>query len=235
MPRSQMVLVALLVVASFLLGSLYTKVRYFEQGAKVTGVAPGQGVPAVKSRYKSFEEAMKAMAKSIKADDKKLLECLSKDQKKAVVDADTAQGNSVGVSGTPAFFVNGRLIPGAVPLEEFKRVIDEELSGKVDKTVTRVTVEVGDAPTKGTPGAPITLIEFSDFQCPFCARAFPTVQQILKEYEGKVLFAYKHFPLISIHPRAQKAAEASECARDQGKFWEFHDKLFEAQEDWASL
>jgi protein-disulfide isomerase/copper chaperone CopZ len=79
---------------------------------------------------------------------------------------------------------------------------------------------------RGDFNAPITLVEFSDFECPFCARHFPTLNKILSDYQGKVRLVYKHFPL-PFHPNAQKAAEASECAAEQGKFWEYHDKLFE--------
>lgn len=79
---------------------------------------------------------------------------------------------------------------------------------------------------RGDFNAPITLVEFSDFECPFCERHYPTLNQILDEYKGKVRLVYKHFPL-GFHPNAQKAAEASECADEQGKFWEYHDKLFE--------
>ena len=81
---------------------------------------------------------------------------------------------------------------------------------------------------RGPENAKITLIEYSDFQCPFCLRHTPTMEKILTEYKGKVKLIYRHFPLTSIHPEAQKAAEASECAGDQGKFWEMHDKIFEA-------
>ena len=62
----------------------------------------------------------------------------------------------------------------------------------------------------------------------------PTVEQVMKDYNGKVRLVYKHFPLVSIHPHAQKAAEAAECAKAQGKFWEFHDQLFTTQTDWSS-
>lgn len=90
---------------------------------------------------------------------------------------------------------------------------------------------------RGDKNAEITLIEFSDFQCPFCKRHLPTINQLLSQYEGKIRFVYRHFPLSSIHPFAQKAAEASECAGDQGKFWEYHDTLFDNQSalDTASL
>jgi len=88
-----------------------------------------------------------------------------------------------------------------------------------------------DDPVKGDSNAPVTIIEFSDFECPFCARFFTdTLPQIQAKYidTGKVKFVYRDFPL-SIHDNAQKAAEAAECAYDQGKFWEYHDLLFENQ------
>ncbi|MEM4134007.1 MAG: DsbA family protein [Candidatus Micrarchaeia archaeon] len=81
----------------------------------------------------------------------------------------------------------------------------------------------------GDPNAPITIIEYSDFQCPFCLRVQPTIKQILNDYKGKVKLYYKQFPLIQIHPNARKAAEAALLAGDQGKFWEYHNKLFENQ------
>ena len=82
----------------------------------------------------------------------------------------------------------------------------------------------------GSSKAKVTIVEFSDFQCPFCGRFYPSVKQALAEYKDKIRFVYRHFPLDSIHPNAKPAAEASECAGDQGKFWEFHDKLFENQD-----
>lgn len=80
---------------------------------------------------------------------------------------------------------------------------------------------------RGDFNASITLVEFSDFECPFCERHYPTLKKILNDYSGKVRLVYKHFPL-SFHPNGQKAAESSECADEQGKFWEYHDKLFES-------
>ncbi|MFQ6049615.1 MAG: DsbA family protein [Candidatus Paceibacterales bacterium] len=82
---------------------------------------------------------------------------------------------------------------------------------------------------RGDLKAPVTIVEFSDFQCPFCSRFHPTVQQVLDDYAGQVRWVYKHFPLDQIHPQARPAAEASECAAEQDKFWEFSDGLFENQ------
>ncbi|MBI5621257.1 DsbA family protein [Candidatus Falkowbacteria bacterium] len=82
---------------------------------------------------------------------------------------------------------------------------------------------------RGDKNAKITLVEYSDFQCPFCLKHVDTLTKILAEYPGKVRLVYRHFPLTNIHPQAQKAAEASECASEQGKFWEMHDAIFQAQ------
>lgn len=95
--------------------------------------------------------------------------------------------------------------------------------------VSKISPVTNDDYIRGDKNAEITMIEYSDFQCPFCKRHNPTMDQILSEYEGKVRLVYRHFPLNSIHPNAQKAAEASECAGEQGKFWEMHDKMFENQ------
>ena len=93
----------------------------------------------------------------------------------------------------------------------------------------RVDVANGDLPPKGSASAPVTIVEFSDFQCPYCSRVNPTVQQVMQEYGDKVKIYFRHFPL-SFHENAQKAAEASLCANDQGKFWAMHDLMFAEQD-----
>jgi protein-disulfide isomerase len=82
------------------------------------------------------------------------------------------------------------------------------------------------ARVRGAASAPITIVEFSDFQCPFCSKIQPVLSGLLKKYEGRVKLAFRDFPLRQIHPLAQRAAEASRCAAEQGKFWEYHDRLF---------
>lgn len=81
----------------------------------------------------------------------------------------------------------------------------------------------------------VVLVEFSDFQCPACQSVQEPLKQILKKFDGKVTFVYRHFPLISIHKNAMMAAYAAEAADLQGKFWEFHDMLFEKQSEWSGL
>ncbi len=243
---TQTALVVLLIIASFLLGSLYTKVQYLQAGG-----APAAGV--AKGKYKSFDAAIEAIAKEAGADGKKVVACMNSGEKKFLVEAEASEGNSIGITGTPGFLINGRLLGGAFPYESFKEIIDKELAGTATDKVTDYskslqdaaqggafdpkpkTVAIGSSSVRGNTDAKVTIIEFSDFQCPYCSRALPTVKKILADYGDKIAFSYKHFPLVSIHPRAQKAAEAAECAKDQGKFWEMHDKLFEGQTDWSSL
>lgn len=81
---------------------------------------------------------------------------------------------------------------------------------------------------KGNPNAPVIIVEFSDFTCPFCRQAESTLKNLIAKYRGKVSLAYRDFPLAEIHPQAQLAAKASRCAAEQGKFWQYHDFLFSA-------
>ena len=89
----------------------------------------------------------------------------------------------------------------------------------------RQVVSAANSPAKGSTSAPIEMIEFSDFQCPFCLRADPTVRQVLGTYGDRIRFVYRHNPLPN-HPNARPAAEAAACAGEQGKFWPYHDRLF---------
>ena len=97
--------------------------------------------------------------------------------------------------------------------------------------IPRVDIATAGAFAKGPADAPITLVEFSDFHCPFCKRVEPTVKQVLMKYEGKIRFVYKDFPIDSLHPQARAASEAARCAGEQGKFWEFHDKIYAGEPD----
>jgi len=83
---------------------------------------------------------------------------------------------------------------------------------------------------KGNPDAPVTIVEFADFQCPYCGAVQPTLKQVMEKYQGKVQLGYRDFPLRQVHAQAQQAAEAAGCAADQGKFWEYHDLLFANQD-----
>ncbi len=169
-------------------------------------------------------------------------QCLDSGKHANTVKQDLQLGASIGVNGTPATFVNGVLVGGAYPYDALKQVIDATLAGKgVDDLeflkdqatgkVTRVTMpELPNAIWLGDEDAKVSVVEFSDFECPYCLQFEPAIEQMLSEYGDKIRFTYRHFPL-SFHPNAQKAAEAYECAKEQGaeKAWEMHGKLFELQ------
>jgi protein-disulfide isomerase len=99
----------------------------------------------------------------------------------------------------------------------------------------KIEVAEGESPSRGPANAPVTIIEFSDYECPFCKRAEPTVEQVVAAYPDKVRLVYRNYPL-PFHKSARPAAEAAMCAKAQGKFWEYHEKVFKASSlDEASL
>jgi len=104
-----------------------------------------------------------------------------------------------------------------------KAAVDVLLKGPPAK---RFAVKTEGFPTRGNGSAPVTIVEFSDFHCPYCRAAQPTLSALLSKYPDKVRIVYRHFPLDSLHPEARQAAEASWCAEQQNKFWQYHDRLY---------
>jgi protein-disulfide isomerase len=117
--------------------------------------------------------------------------------------------------------------------DTFIKGLKTKYKTRVLMDVARVAVAEDNSPAKGGPaGAPVTIIEFSDFQCPFCSRVNPAIAKAMETYGDKVRIVFRQFPL-SIHPQAPKASEAALCAADQNKFWEYHDALFADQQKLA--
>lgn len=107
-------------------------------------------------------------------------------------------------------------------------------SSSVETQSAKIVINVDDDPFIGPADAPITIVEFSDYECPFCKRfRDQTLNQLLSVYEGQIRFVYRDFPLSQIHPRAQIAAEVAHCAGDQGHYWAMHDILFAEQQNWS--
>jgi len=104
----------------------------------------------------------------------------------------------------------------------------------VDESIQEVFVVASDEWMMGEQDAKVTLIEYSDFQCPACSSYAPLMSQLTTDFEGGVRVVYRHLPLFTIHDNALDAAKASEAAGKQGKFWEMHDLLFENQEEWVN-
>ncbi len=114
--------------------------------------------------------------------------------------------------------------------EPVQHPLDEETGEEFE----RVNVSVDDDPYIGNPNAKVVIVEFSDFQCPYCRKfAIETLPKIIENYGDKIMFVYRDFPL-EIHKLAFNASIAANCAREQGKFWEYHDILFERQAEWSN-
>ena len=171
---------------------------------------------------------------------------------KAKIKADQALAGEVSARGTPNTFVNGRQVTGARPLADFKKLVAEEMKkakalvakGVARKDVYNETIKNGkvfkaledkehtfsapEVTLLGNKDAKVKVYEFSDFQCPYCSRVGKPLKDLVKAYNGEVAVVFKHFPL-SFHKEAMPAAKASIAAGQQGKFWEYHDKLFAEQ------
>jgi protein-disulfide isomerase len=112
-------------------------------------------------------------------------------------------------------------------LQEILKKVQAMPAGRPPVDPNKVyTLPIGDSPVKGDKKAKVTIVEFSDFQCPFCARSTTFVNDVSKEFPKDVKVVYKHLPLTQIHPNAMPAAKASVAAQNQDKFWEMHDELF---------
>ncbi len=115
-------------------------------------------------------------------------------------------------------------------LEELRKKSKVEVLLK-PPPVFRAAIELAGTPSRGPENAKVTVVEFSDFHCPFCKRVQPTLVQLMAKYPKDVRLVYKHMPLDQLHPQARRAAEASWCAQQQGKFWEYHDILYSGGPD----
>lgn len=124
--------------------------------------------------------------------------------------------------------IHKRLTSQQTELAQTRQEYLKHLTARGAKPVQASKMEISFDPARllGNPNAPVTLVEFSDFQCPFCRKLQPTLKRLLSKYDGRVSLAYRDFPLRGMHGQAELGAESSRCAADQGKFWEFHDILF---------
>ncbi len=216
---------------------------------------------------KASIEDVPAWTKELGLDPQKLGEDMESAKAKSVIDSDMMAGAKVGVSGTPAFFVNGHLYRGKRDEVGWKQIIDMELDyakdlvddgidraevyehlmkdaklrqeGAPDKPIkprrkprpgepddTSVyAVPIANAPAKGPADALVTIVEFADYHCPYCAKVAPTIDEIAKAFPNEVRVVYRQRPL-AIHPQARDASRAALAAHKQGKFWEMHEKLF---------
>lgn len=173
--------------------------------------------------------------------------CLEEMRYQEQIEADINYGRSRGVGSTPSFFLNDQPLVGAQPLNVFESAIarvqqGDSIAAAPEPQVpavkpTPATILADDvAASLGDPDAPITIVEYTDYQCPFCQRytleTKPTVIQEMVE-SGRVYYQLKDFPLDNIHPEARAASVAARCAGEQDQYWAMHDILFAQQSTWS--
>lgn len=162
--------------------------------------------------------------------------CLDSDEMMMAIQANVDEASALGADSTPYFFVDGLPIPGAQPYELFDFAITEAKEGRLADAYVPADPDLENAYAVGDPDAPVTIVEFTDYQCPFCSRHFEqTFTQIKENYidTGLVYYIFKDFPLTQIHPQAIKAAEAARCAGEQDAYLAMHDQLFRDQAAWS--
>jgi protein-disulfide isomerase len=179
-------------------------------------------------------EDLDAYADQIGLNRKRFQEALDDHRYRPAVERDLLEARGFGVSTAPTLFINGRRLTGARSLPELTAITQEALglstasSPQPESKPLQVSLDLSGSPVRGSQDAPITIVEFSDYQCPFCARAVSTVKQVVEAYPGKVRWIFKNFPLPN-HPDAPLAHKAALAAGEQGKYWEMHDLIFENQ------
>lgn len=193
-------------------------------------------------------EAFTTMATGLGLNEGDFSACLASGRYDAVVQANLDEGMALGVNGTPAFFINGFPVSGAQPYQLFEYAVGLAEEGTLadayvqqeaaapDEPQGPVEVDTTGAFSIGSPDAPVVIVEFTDFQCPYCSRHFEqTFPQIKADYidTGRVRYVFMDFPLTSIHPQAPQAAEAARCAGEQDAYLEMHHALFERQGEWS--
>lgn len=202
---------------------------------------------AIIIRGGSAPEGVPSIAKQIDLSVRSFNKCLADGKFTDKVQADVSDGSQAGVNGTPASFVlkDGRTvqfiaadgkpydtIPGAQPYEVVMENVKRILASEVETTETKIRpVSPEDHVVGDLNTAKLVIVEYSDMECPFCQRFHEIMKRVVADSNGDVAWVYRHFPLPQLHPKATQAAEASECAWEQGgneAFWKYADKVFEA-------
>ena len=184
----------------------------------------------------SFEPALLAAAGQAGLDVPTWQACRETQAPADRVAQDVALAKALALPGTPVLFVNCTEFVGAQALAVLEGSVSSASTAAQGSGIAIADyydtvcpdVPVGDSPVRGATTSWVTVVEFGDFECPYCGAEEPVLKQLLQDHP-EVRLVFKNFPLTSIHPHAQPAAIAAECALDQGKFWEMHDAIYRNQ------
>jgi protein-disulfide isomerase len=172
-------------------------------------------------------ESLLAYARQIGLNVQQFQKALDSHEFATAVRESVAEGEALGVDATPTFFLNGQKVSGMQSLQDMEQRVRVALH-EPEPATKREEMVAANSPVRGSPDSPVTIVEYADFQCPYCSKAEYPLEQVLREYPGKVKLVYKNFPL-DFHENAMPAARAALAAGEQGKFWEMHDLIFSHQ------
>lgn len=237
-------------VAMFLIGLIAGAILTLASGSipmakQAGGTQVGANVPAApqapqapQAPKESINDIVIGFGKTAGVDEEQFKTCLTTTKFDDMIAKEESDGQTAGVNGTPGNVLvdlktgNARLISGAQPPANFKKNIDELLKDPNAKPADLNTVVKGLKPvdfktdhTIGSTDAKLAIVEYTDYQCPFCHAVHPTIAQLMKDYDGKVVWVLRHFPL-SFHPNAHILAVGAECANEIGGadgFWKYTD------------
>lgn len=237
----------LMFFAGFFIGSLWTENQLRKSGGLGSGSAnAGTGTQQVGNtgpvRTELTRDNFIKLSGDLGINKDDFIKCFDSNKYETAINQSETEGQAVGINGTPGtvVVVNGvpkELISGAQPYAQLKATIDKYLKDPNTKpTATNGLVVSGYVPVtakdhlRGNKNASVILVEYSDYECPFCYQFHPTITQALNEYKDKIALVYRHYPLTNIHPSAMPSALAAECVAElkgEDAFWKFSDKLFE--------
>jgi len=245
------VMVLLLIIAAFFLGILVDRTDILSTVFNRNNLTQYPANTGDTQQTQGSAKGPLHLAKAIGLNANTFKKCLDSGKYTQTVANDLSDGQKAGVTGTPATFVNGLILVGAQPYSAFKIMIDQELAtsvkpfdisslmnkayAQIPDTATptppaRVPVDVGKFPLLGNQNAKVTVVEFADFQCPFCKQFYTTVEpSLMNEYvkTGKVKLAFRNYAFLG--QESNTSAEGAYCANDQGKFWAYHNFMYEHQ------
>ncbi len=220
-----------IIIAGVIVSGAILLTHFFPAGTPAAGEQNAQNTAAQTIQQKMNPALYLQIAKALGVDEAKYTSCVDTKKYQNKIDTDATEAQKAGGQGTPFTVIvdtkTGKQLPvsGALPYEQLKAAIDAVNTQGEALTIRKPSESDH---IVGSPTAPIVLVEYSDFQCPFCQIIHPSLAKLVNESDGKIAWVYRNFPLYQIHPQAIPAANAAECIAEQlgnQGFWTFANTL----------